>query len=125
MMPVSHVIDGVEAIFDDESLVADAGLLVPATLIERLDLESLIDESVRLVGRVGGAAPGHRDEPREGAREGEPGQRGEQPHRADLGLALAERGGGVQVRRISSVAVISSTPTGCVPGRPAQCCRSR
>ena len=60
MTPVSQSIDRVEAIFDDESLVADAGLIVPATLISRLGLEALIDENVRLVGRVGGARPGRK-----------------------------------------------------------------
>jgi Transposase DDE domain group 1 len=57
---VSHVIDRVEAIFDDETLVADAGLIVPATLMVRLGLEALIDQTLRLVGRVGGARPGRK-----------------------------------------------------------------
>jgi hypothetical protein len=54
------VIDRVEAVFDDDTLVADAGLIVPAVLITRLDLEALIDDRVRLVGRVGGARPGRK-----------------------------------------------------------------
>ena len=33
--------------FDDASLVADAGLLVAGTLVGRLGLEALIDEVVR------------------------------------------------------------------------------
>jgi hypothetical protein len=49
-----------EATFDDESLVADAGLLLIATLAARLGLEALIDARVRLVGRIGGAAPGRK-----------------------------------------------------------------
>jgi hypothetical protein len=53
--PVSHVIDRVEAVFDDDTLVADAGLIVPAVLITRLDLEALIDDRVRLV--AGSVAP--------------------------------------------------------------------
>jgi len=57
---VSRTIDRIEAIFDDESLVADAGLILPATLMVRLGLEALINESVRLVGRVGGARPGRK-----------------------------------------------------------------
>jgi hypothetical protein len=57
---VSHVIDRVEAIFDDETLVADAGLIVPATLMVRLGLEALVNETLRLVGRVGGARPGRK-----------------------------------------------------------------
>ena len=60
MARVSHGIDRVEAIFDDETLVADAGLIVPATLMMRLDLEALIDGRVRLSGRVGGARPGRK-----------------------------------------------------------------
>jgi hypothetical protein len=46
--------------FDDPSLVADAGLILPATLMVRLGLEALINESVRLVDRVGGARPGRK-----------------------------------------------------------------
>jgi Transposase DDE domain group 1 len=57
---VSHVIDRVEAMFDDETLVADAGLIVPATLMVRLGLEALVNETLRLVGRVGGAQPGRK-----------------------------------------------------------------
>jgi hypothetical protein len=57
---VSHAIDRLEATFDDESLVANAGLVVPATLMVRLGLESLINATVRLVGRVGGALPGRK-----------------------------------------------------------------
>jgi hypothetical protein len=58
--PVSHLIDRVEAIFDDETLVADAGLIVPATLMLRLVLEGLVGQTLRLVGRVGGARPGRK-----------------------------------------------------------------
>jgi hypothetical protein len=57
---VSHLIDRVEATFDDETLVADAGLIVPATLMVRLGLEALVNETLRLVGRVGGARPGRK-----------------------------------------------------------------
>jgi hypothetical protein len=57
---VSRAIDRIEVTFDDETLVADAGLIVPATLMVRLGLEALIDEMVRLVGRVGGALPGRK-----------------------------------------------------------------
>jgi len=46
--------------FDDPSLVADAGLIVPATLMVRLGLETLINQTVRLVGRVGGSRPGRK-----------------------------------------------------------------
>jgi Transposase DDE domain group 1 len=57
---VSHPIDRVRAMFDDPSLVADAGLIVPATLMVRLGLESVIDAMVRLADRVGGARPGRK-----------------------------------------------------------------
>jgi hypothetical protein len=57
---VSRPIDRVEATFDDESLVADAGLIVPATLMARLGLEALVNDRVRLAGRVGGARPGRK-----------------------------------------------------------------
>jgi hypothetical protein len=57
---VSRSIDRVEVTFDDETLVADAGLIVPATLMVRLGLEALIDSTVRLAGRVGGALPGRK-----------------------------------------------------------------
>jgi hypothetical protein len=57
---VSRSIDRVEVTFDDDTLVADAGLIVPATLMVRLGLEHLIDSTVRLVDRVGGARPGRK-----------------------------------------------------------------
>jgi hypothetical protein len=57
---VSHPIDRVEATFDDSTLVANAGLIVPATLMVRLGLEPLVNSTVRLVGRVGGALPGRK-----------------------------------------------------------------
>jgi hypothetical protein len=41
-------------------LVADAGLIVPATLMIRLGLEALVNRKVRLLGRVGGARPGRK-----------------------------------------------------------------
>jgi len=57
---VSRSIERVEVMFDDPTLVANAGLIVPATLMTRLGLESLINATVRLVGRVGGALPGRK-----------------------------------------------------------------
>ena len=57
---VSRRIDRVEVIFDDESLVANAGLIAPATLMVRLGLESLVNVTVRLRGRVGGSRPGRK-----------------------------------------------------------------
>ena len=56
----SRSIDRIAVTFDEPTLVADAGLLVPATLMVRLGLESLVNEIVRLRGRVGGAHPGRK-----------------------------------------------------------------
>ena len=47
----------VAACFDDERLIADAGLLLPATLAERLGLAELLAEKVDLGERVGAARP--------------------------------------------------------------------
>ena len=60
MTRVSHGIDRIDATFDDPNLVANAGLLLIATLTSRLGLEPLIDATVRLVGRIGGAHPGRK-----------------------------------------------------------------
>lgn len=60
MTRVSHGIDRVDATFDDPNLVANAGLLLVATLSARLGMEAVIDSMVRLVGRVGGARPGRK-----------------------------------------------------------------
>ena len=49
---------GVE--FDDGRAVANAGLLLPATLVARLGLEQLVDEVVDLGGRPGAARPGRK-----------------------------------------------------------------
>jgi hypothetical protein len=57
---VSRGIDRIEVTFDEPNLVADAGLLLVGTLVARLGLERLVDSSVRLVGRVGGARPGRK-----------------------------------------------------------------
>ena len=60
MTRVSHGIDRIDVTFDDPNLVANAGLLLVATLTQRLGLEALIDATVRLIGRVGGARPGRK-----------------------------------------------------------------
>jgi hypothetical protein len=57
---VSRGIDRIEVTFDDPNLVANAGLLLVATLVVRLRLERLINEMVDLSGRVGGALPGRK-----------------------------------------------------------------
>ena len=60
MASVSRGLDRIEVTFDDPSLVADAGLIVPATLMVRLGLEELVNATLKLVGRVGGARPGRK-----------------------------------------------------------------
>ena len=46
MSASSHGIDRLEPIFNHDGLVANAGLILPATLMARLDLETLINERV-------------------------------------------------------------------------------
>src|SRR5947209_16401279 len=54
-------LDGVRVEFNEERLVSDAGLLLTATLAERLGLEGLVNESVWLPYRTAGAAlPGRK-----------------------------------------------------------------
>jgi len=57
---VSRGLDRISVTFDEPTLVADAGLIVVATLMVRLGLEHLVNQTVRLVGRVGGARPGRK-----------------------------------------------------------------
>jgi Transposase DDE domain group 1 len=52
--------DSLTAEFDDERLVANAGLVLTATLSERLQLERLVDETVALGERPGAARPGRK-----------------------------------------------------------------
>lgn len=54
-MKVSHTLDRLQVAFDEERLVANGGLLLPATLAERLGLRDLVDEVVDL-GDVPGSA---------------------------------------------------------------------
>jgi Transposase DDE domain group 1 len=53
-MRSSHSLDRVDVMFDDEHAVADAGLVLPATLAQHLGLRELLDDTVDL-----GDAPGH------------------------------------------------------------------
>ena len=57
MSSISGGIDRIKAVFDDDSLVADAGLLPAGTVMARLGLERLLDEVVRTpaAGRGSGA----------------------------------------------------------------------
>ena len=60
-MPSSHVVlDQVDIAFDDERSVAYAGLLLPATLAERLGIEQVTDQLVDLGDQPGRARPGRK-----------------------------------------------------------------
>ena len=54
-MRSSHTLDRVDTAFDDDRLVADAGLLLPATLAAHLGLKGLVDRFLDL-GRAAGRA---------------------------------------------------------------------
>ena len=56
MRSVAGGIDGLGAVFDDGSLVGDAGLLLAGTVMSRLGLEALIDDTVRPGGSAGSGA---------------------------------------------------------------------
>ena len=57
MLPLEHP-DRINVAFDDHRLVVNAGLMLPASLAQRLGLGELVNRHVNL-----GGAPG-RDEPR-------------------------------------------------------------
>jgi hypothetical protein len=54
------LLDQVEIAFDDERAVASAGLVLPATLAERLGIEQAADQLVDLGDRPGAARPGRK-----------------------------------------------------------------
>ena len=60
MKPVSRGIDRIAVTFDDPNLVANAGLLLVATLVAKLGLEDLCNSTIRLGTRVGGFQPGRK-----------------------------------------------------------------
>ena len=57
-MQSSHSLDRVQVAFADRHAVADAGLILPATLAEKLGMRTLIDEQVCLGGRAGAGNAG-------------------------------------------------------------------
>jgi hypothetical protein len=59
-MPCSHSPAGLVAVFDDDHAVANAGLLLPATLAQRLGIEAVVDQLVDLGDRPGGHRPGRK-----------------------------------------------------------------
>jgi hypothetical protein len=58
--PARGSLDRLEVAFDDEHAVAGAGLLLTATLAERLGIEALADQMITLGARPGAARPGRR-----------------------------------------------------------------
>ena len=92
-MRVSHAIDHIDVTFDDETLVADAGLIVPATLMvpPRSGGADRLDGAARRPGRrrPAGAQGAH-------VGGGDPGRR--QPHRSRRPAAGGGDAGGVAVR---------------------------
>jgi Transposase DDE domain group 1 len=59
-MPSSHSRSTLVVAFDDDHAVANAGLLLPATLTERLGIEAMIDALVDLGDRPGHHRPGRK-----------------------------------------------------------------
>jgi hypothetical protein len=59
-MRSSHSLDRLDVIFDDEHLVANAGLMLPATLAQHLGLRELLDGHVDLGDARGRAHVGHK-----------------------------------------------------------------
>jgi hypothetical protein len=52
--------DAANVVFDDERAVANAGVLLPAVLGQRLGIEALVDQTVGLGDRAGAANPGRK-----------------------------------------------------------------
>ena len=59
ILPSSNL-KSINVVFDDQNLVANAGLLAIATLSQGLGLCELIQEKVSLSGRTGGTNPGRK-----------------------------------------------------------------
>ena len=57
MLPRNHS-DRIRIVFDDHRLVANAGLLLPATLTQHLGLRELVDHHLDLGGAPGRANTG-------------------------------------------------------------------
>jgi hypothetical protein len=57
-MRSSHSLDRLDTTFDDDHLVADAGLVLPATLAQHLGLKELVDEHLDLGSATGRANVG-------------------------------------------------------------------
>jgi hypothetical protein len=59
-MASSHTLDQLDICFDDTHAVANAGLLLAATLAERLGIEQAADQLIDLGDRPGAAHPGRK-----------------------------------------------------------------
>ena len=57
-MRSSHTLDRLDVAFDDDRLVADAGLVLPATLAHHLGLRELVETHVDLGTKPGQANRG-------------------------------------------------------------------
>jgi len=57
---VKGLSDATRVVFDDERVVANAGVMLPAVLADRLGIEALIDQVVDLGERPGAANPGRK-----------------------------------------------------------------
>jgi hypothetical protein len=57
-MQSSHSLSRLSVTFSDRHAVADAGLLLPATLVEKLRLRDLLDQHVCLGGQAGAGNAG-------------------------------------------------------------------
>ncbi|MFL5859187.1 MAG: IS1380 family transposase [Solirubrobacteraceae bacterium] len=57
---VNGLPDATRVVFDDERAVANAGVLLPALLADRLGIEALVDHTVDLGDREGAANPGRK-----------------------------------------------------------------
>src|SRR5215216_6378409 len=55
-----HTLDQLDTCFDDTHAIANAGLLLPATLAERLGIEQAADQVIDLGERAGAHRPGRK-----------------------------------------------------------------
>lgn len=60
MSRVSRNPDRLAVTFDEEGLVANAGLILAATLSARLGIGAIVEDTVRMAGIVGGSRPGRK-----------------------------------------------------------------
>jgi hypothetical protein len=57
---VHGLADAMRVVFDDQRAVANAGVLLPAMLADRLGIEALVDQTIDLGDRAGAAKPGRK-----------------------------------------------------------------